>query len=84
MSLDYTRPRTRHEDVNELAASRGPQGPLRELDLHPPFRQPRHLRVYMDRTGIECGMMWRMMWDVITCFYFYHALIMATHFHDLV
>eukprot|EP00438_Fugacium_kawagutii_P000693 Skav220034 [mRNA] locus=scaffold2981:165578:167006:+ [translate_table: standard] len=39
---------TRHEDVKELAASRGPQGPLRELDLHPPFRQPRHLRVYMD------------------------------------
>ena len=41
-------PRTRHEDVTTIAACRGPQGHLRELDLQPPFRQPRHLRVYMD------------------------------------
>eukprot|EP00435_Cladocopium_sp_Y103_P006027 s2958_g1.t3 len=47
---------TRHEDVTTIAASRGPQGPLRQLDLQPPFRQPRHLRASQkaEETG-RCG-----------------------------
>eukprot|EP00434_Breviolum_minutum_P012049 symbB.v1.2.010621.t1/scaffold696.1/size260109/14 len=45
---------TRHEDAESIASTRGPQGPLRQLDLQPPFRHPRHLRVYMDRLTRCC------------------------------
>ncbi|CAK8994482.1 Dynein axonemal heavy chain 1 (Axonemal beta dynein heavy chain 1) (Ciliary dynein heavy chain 1) (mDHC7) [Durusdinium trenchii] len=43
ISMDF-RLRGRQEE------DRGPQGPLRHLALQPPWRPPRHLRVYMDPT----------------------------------
>ena len=61
--VSYPGPRTRHDDAESIASTRGPQGPLRQLDLHPPFRHPRHLRVYMDRLTRCCVMGWRLKHD---------------------
>ncbi|CAJ1343961.1 unnamed protein product [Effrenium voratum] len=44
---------TRDEDVQSLTVARGPQGPMRALGLQPPFRSPRHLRVFMDAELLE-------------------------------
>lgn len=48
-------PRSRDEDLETLATERGPQGPLRSLKLSPPWRRPKHLRIFMDRSKTPQG-----------------------------
>eukprot|EP00756_Hemistasia_phaeocysticola_P052566 Hpha_TRINITY_DN27820_c0_g1::TRINITY_DN27820_c0_g1_i1::g.194065::m.194065 len=43
----------RHEDLASLVAARGPQGPLAELRLAPPFRAARHLRTFLDQALLD-------------------------------